>query len=273
MGFFSFRDGALFVHHTLDEHPSSGDFSMHAHECYELFYYDKGSAVFWVEGTPYPLLPGDMMLFNVSEAHKIELQSDAPYERTAVHFSGELAQAVDPSGALLHPFCSRPLGKGNLLHPDDFKDDYWRQCLKNIVADAADRRLQIVTNLLPLLNEIRAAFDNHQHRLTPNPDYISSQILEYVNANICEALTPDGVAARFFISKSRLYTIFKQATGLTVWNYITVKRLLRARQLLAAGQTPTAVATACGFRDYTVFFRAYKKKYGVSPRRDYCKRP
>ena len=95
MGFFSFRDGALFVHHTLDEHPSSGDFSMHAHECYELFYFDKGSAVFWVEGTPYPLLPGDMMLFNVSEAHKIELQSDAPYERM-----GDVPNVVFPCAAL-----------------------------------------------------------------------------------------------------------------------------------------------------------------------------
>ena len=37
-------------------------------------------------------------------------------------------------------------------------------------------------------------------------------------------------------------------------------------EFAANGLPPGEVCTACGFRDYTNFFRAFRTEYGVSPR-------
>ena len=74
------------------------------------------------------------------------------------------------------------------------------------------------------------------------------------------------LAKRFYLSKTHLNRIFKQSTGTTVWEYITIKRLFLAKELIAAGRQPTDVCTQCGFKDYTTFFRSYKRHFGISPR-------
>ena len=53
--------------------------------------------------------------------------------------------------------------------------------------------------------------------------------------------------------------------GYTVGEYISRKRLLRARALLKQGWPVTRAYLDSGFRDHSTFVRAYKKLFGEMP--------
>ena len=54
--------------------------------------------------------------------------------------------------------------------------------------------------------------------------------------------------------------------GSGLHRFILKKRLQIARNLLSAGHKPKDVYEACGFGDYTAFYRAFRSEYGISPR-------
>ena len=91
------------------------------------------------------------------------------------------------------------------------------------------------------------------------------QVLRYINDNITENLSIDHLADRFYISKFHMMRKFKAETGYTVHAYISNKRLLMSQQLIEQGISPTDACFRCGFRDYSVYSKAYKKMFGVSP--------
>ena len=263
----------FYVHYSLDQKPDPANFSMHAHEQYELFCFLGGNATFWVEGTPYPLSPDDVMLFNIAESHRISVDPDTPYERIALLFTSDFLEKIDPTGQLLRPFTTHGLGKNNILHPSDFGSRYWKNCMTNIFAEQAhDRRLRILTNLLPLLNEVNDAYVHRSEKNEPE-DNLSQRIFEYINSNLANDLSADVVAEEFFISRSFLFSLFQKTAGTTFWSYVTIKRLLKAKQLLNDGMRPTKVYAVCGFKDYSTFYRAYCKHFGTSPRQDSGKTP
>lgn len=268
MSNFIYCDDDLFVKHEIDTDITGVSYQMHTHEHYELYYFLSGNAVFWAEGNPYQLQSGDIMLLNISEAHTIDLKPGQPYERVAINFSREIFDAIDPHHILQRPFCERELGKDNILHPKDFEGNYWKRCISRIIAPTDNRRLQTLSNLPALLNEIHIASRNKRSLPEGADEPIAAKIISYINYNLTEPLSIGELAERFYISRSRLHTVFKEATGSSVWEYITVKRLMLAKRLLHMGEKPTQVYSKCGFNDYTVFFRAYRRRFGVSPKED-----
>ena len=92
-------------------------------------------------------------------------------------------------------------------------------------------------------------------------------ILRYLNAHLTEPVTIDALAARFFVSKYHMMRRFREETGYSVHSYLANKRLLYARELLAAGAGAMEACFACGYGDYSAFSRAYKKRFGQSPGR------
>ena len=58
---------------------------------------------------------------------------------------------------------------------------------------------------------------------------------------------------------------FKAVTGGSVYGYINQKRLTSALAMLRKGASASDAAKECGFSDYTVFYRSFKKMYGFSP--------
>lgn len=266
-----YYDGDIFVKYERTKSVENVNYSMHTHELYELYYFLDGVATFRVEGNTYHLQPGDVMLFNISEAHTIEVLPGHPYERVAINFSREVFDSIDPLRLLQRPFCEREAGKGNLLRPKDFKTKFFEGCIQKIIAEKNDIRFQTLTILPALLNEVSVAYFSKKSHNDTQEESIASRISNYINRNLTEPLSVTEIAERFYMSKSRLHTVFKEALGSSVWNYITVKRLLLARQLLHTGGKPTEVFLKCGFNDYTAFFRAYRKQFGVSPKED-CKK-
>lgn len=258
---FSYSDRLLRVEYKHDEHPSASDFHTHTHESYELFYFAGGSGIYRVEGTPYPLEPGDLLLMRPAESHYIDITADTPYTRFTVNFSPALFAELDPERKLLRPFDDRKLGTLNRYRVDALSGG--SVFMKNLTADSFDRRLQTVTNLLPLLNELGRAFGTAETEAAAQS--LDSRIIRHINRHIFEPVSLDGLAAHFYISKAHLCRIFKSATGSTVGEYITAKRLVSVRRLIADGTPPTRAYLQCGFKDYSAFYRAYKKHYGVSP--------
>ena len=97
---------------------------------------------------------------------------------------------------------------------------------------------------------------------------LAGQILAYVNEHLFEDISIQTIADAFYRSPSQVSRIFQQATGNSLWKYVTIKRLLSARALIQQGEPAAVAATACGFSEYSTFYRAYKSHFGHSPRDD-----
>ncbi len=260
-----FSNKYISFHHTIDPKPNSAGFKMHTHEDCELYCFLSGKGKFYVEGNGYPLSEGDVLIMNTNESHYIEIDENYQYERCAVHFKKDFIRLIDEDGILLKPFEKRKAGRRNLYRKEDFGSEEYMTFIKNMIKNSHNQAMQIETNLLPFLNEISNAFVRTGYDIGEEDAAAIRRIIEYIAGNLNTPLSLDILCDKFYISKSQLCRIFKKTTGGTVWNYITTKRLMMAKSIIDNGGAPTEIYTKCGFSDYSVFFRAFKKYFGYSP--------
>lgn len=69
------------------------------------------------------------------------------------------------------------------------------------------------------------------------------------------------------LSRFELVRRFRAQLGLTPHAFQTNLRIARARALLRAGESPAAVAGACGFADQPHLTRSFRRAVGVTPAR------
>lgn len=253
--------------HSFDKHPDQSYFHMHIHNTNEVFLFVSGKATYLVEGTEYPLRPGSLLLMRSAESHAINILSDEPYERYGINFSDSLFSAIDPEARLLAPFYNRPLGVGNLYVPEEIPGEFTIHRFKTMCQEKADKyeeKMSLISNFLPLLNDILYAQKNRTEEFQVSQG-LASDIIIYINEHLFEDLSVPMIANHFYISASQAERTFKKATHSSVWHYIVAKRLAAARAKIEAGESTYAVCNECGFGDYSAFYRAYVKEYGLPP--------
>ncbi len=260
---FSYRDSQIYCHHTLDAAPDPDRFPVHAHEWMEVLLFLSGTGTYLVEGHPYSVCPGDILLLRSAETHKLMISPETPYERMAIHFAPEFLEAVDPEKTLLAPFLNRPLGQQNLYAAKDHPD------LQNAFAgfrfdSVPDIPRNVLGRLLLLLTQIQGIFAEANQA----PQKVQSPLVDYVNEHLFEDISLSSVSEAFFLSRSQISRSFRQATGTSFWHYVTIKRLLAAQAMLQRGEPAGKACTVCGFSDYSTFYRAYCTHMGHSPRED-----
>ncbi len=257
----------IFDYYKYSEHPTQQDYTMHIHnDAHEILCFMSGSASYYVEGNRYPLERGDLMVMRKGEAHYLFLNSLTPYERYLVNFNIPGLEEIDPEGKLLEAFRNRPLGQFNHYKASMFPDNHWQFYLGKITS--AQTPHEKLYYLLPLLQELCDSFTVLQTADIAAESDKSTAIVTYINQHLQEDLSLSQLADHFYLSRVHLNRIFRQATGTTVWNYITAKRLFMARKQIRQGESPTKVYSQWGFQDYNTFYRAYRQHFGVSPKND-----
>jgi len=241
--------------------PDLSKFFAHTHDVYELYFFISGDGKYFVEGTIYPMKPGDLLIMRKGETHALIINSLQPYERIVINFNAE-AIFKEVREGLCAFLDNRPLGKNNKYNHTILMNtniDYYLNKICNC-EDIYKKRLYL-TALLSELNEI----DNTEKVEKTVKDNFS-EILVFINENLSKPLSLENICARFYISRAQLNRKFKKMTGQTAWEYISTKRLIMAKELLKKGETPTKVYRKVGYNEYCSFYRAYKAKFLVSPK-------
>ena len=88
------------------------------------------------------------------------------------------------------------------------------------------------------------------------------KLINTINLNLSDQLSPKSLAAMYYISPSYLSSLFKQDTGTTLTDFINTQRIQRAANLLSSTEQNISQV---GILDVNYFTKMFKKSMGSTP--------
>ncbi len=242
--------------------------NIHIHDCCEVFFCLSGGKNFLIGDRLYDVRDRDVFVINQYEAHKITYDDVHEFRRYVFQISPEFIHAVSSSqtdlSACFYPHApdfdhrvqldeedaARLLDRlARLARPENYGDDILKR--------------NLMTDILVALN--RAYLQQDTVKVPHRPNAAVKAAIDYINGHFREDLTLDTVAKATCLSVNQLCRLFSKHCGTTIAKYITSRRLTEAKRMLSAGKSVTETAMLCGFGDYSVFIRAFKRNVGVTP--------
>lgn len=250
---------------------------LHHHDFYEVYFFLSGNLKYHIENQIYDLIPGDIILIAPHELHQPVFQPKAKYyERYVLWINPEYIKTLGVNGEDLSScFNTFPNYGVNLLRPTPVEGAKLKDILVSLthLSNASTSyfhtvRKALLSLILFKIKEEQIKIDYH-----PTDDSLSlntlTNVLQYINTNLQKKLSISQICENCYISKSQLYREFQNTLGTSVHKYILQKRLIAAKQYLREDNSPTVTSTLSGFKDYSSFYRAFKKEYGITPT-EYC---
>ena len=87
----------------------------------------------------------------------------------------------------------------------------------------------------------------------------------YIDENYHEAIDLDSISQQAYLSRFHFHRIFRQVYRHTPHQYLTRKRIDKAKELLAANKPVTIVCNEVGFESIGSFSTLFKKEIGFAP--------
>ena len=252
---------------TYSPHPVS----LHSHSYIEILYCHNVAGVEYLVGPDrYKLQKGDIVLIPPGISHRPILPEklSEPYVRDVMWINAEfLASLVDafPSSAVADQ------GRPTLLRTAGTRWEHLGELFLAGVQEEEKKEVgweaAVVGNSLKILAYLdRAYYDNAAGTLKAEAPELLDKVAAYIEEHYAEHITIRDIAQKFYVSESSISHQFKQKMGISVYHYVTQRRLISAKNLISKGVALEQVATRVGFSDYSAFYRAFKQEYGISPR-------
>lgn len=210
----------------------------------------KAPTVFWMK-------PGD--LFDYRQPRQVQ-----EFEHIWINMLGERAERI--YAALAGAFPEQPyleLAGADRIHA------LFLGALNDFLTAPHERHAIIVAQVEMIIAHLCQQTISSQEQ--PSDDLIIRMIALLIHDyperpwNIKQIATDNGMSCSNFRFR------FRRTLGMPVYAYILEQRLLRALHFLDGNHRIKEVALCCGFSDSTDFARAFRRRYGVSPR-EYMRR-
>ena len=246
---------------------------LHTHDYYEFYFFLEGNVQMQIGNDFYPVRFGDIMLIPPHLPHRTIIDTQvAPYRRFVFWISQEYCNHLlqsSPDYAYIMQYVGT--AKKYVFHTDLISFNSVQSKILRLLEEmrsqkfGKDAQISICVNDLILhLNRLA-----HEQNTPGKKNYdrvLYRQLMEYIEEHVEEDLSLEKIASEFFVSKYHIAHVFKDNTGLSIHQFITKKRLDLCRDAIQSKMSITEAYQMFGFGDYSSFYRAFKKEYGISPK-------
>jgi YesN/AraC family two-component response regulator len=247
--------------------------SDHSHDYYEFYVFMEGNVSMYIGGRSYHLKHGDILLIPPGiKHHAFNIEENLPCQRFVFWISQEYCQKLHAQSKDYVYLIQQAASAGRyIFHFSDLAFNSVYSKYLHLVEEAHNNRfgrdamLELsVQDLILSMNRVIYEQDNPR-RNEENSDLLNDLSL-YIDSHLDEDLSLDVLANQFFLSKYYISHYFKNSLGVSVHQYITKKRHDACSKALITGADITETFSDYGFSDYSSFYRAFKKQFGISPK-------
>ena len=249
---------------------SNSQLTLHSHTFYELLYCcNDCGAEYLVGADRYRLQKGDIVFVPPGISHRPLLpeKMPEPYQRYVLWISQEF---VDRFSQMLSAG-EKMMAYGTLLRTGNNKWEllggYFRRGVWEAEHQAPGWQAALVGNTITLLTLMSRSIQERTANLlkAEKPDLLN-EVMNYIELHLNEKITLEETARNFYVSVSTITQLFRQKMGTSFYRCVTQRRLIAAKVRIGTGEALEDVSRAVGFADYSSFYRAFKKEYGITPR-------
>ena len=260
-----------FVETHRDESHTNAVMSLHSHDFYEMLFCRITGNVEYLVGTErYRIQTGDIIIVAPGISHRPLLEDqNAVYKRDVVWFSRAFVENIRqmlPESLLAHS--SRDVFFLQTANTKwDFLGDLFRNGVKEADRERPGYEGIVLGNTITILTQIARALEegSAKQQKAEKPELLE-RVMAYIEKNLSQKITLEETAHHFYVSVSTISQLFRQKMGTSFYRCVTQRRLISAKALIGEGKALEDVSRMVGFTDYSSFYRAFKKEYGITPR-------
>ena len=257
----------------IDPTPEADGYAAHSHDSYEIFLPVAGSFEFEVSNYLYTVGRGSVLLLPPWVTHRLVVKDSEPLAYLYVQFTPRIIPDEPEMLAAIEALFNRHgEGEQSMRRLSGESFSYVYAAVKRLcISSTKDVHEQFFRILFPVLCEILAygtPVSGKYDGFTKEPSrqsMLTDQIIEYISRHYADIQDLSFVVDVFHYSAVHVNSLFKNRLGVSLWQYVLHIRLDRACDMLVNGIHASEVALSCGFKDYSTFYRMFKKSYGITP--------
>ena len=257
----------------IDINSYEQDLKLHYHEFYEIVYVMCGSATPIINGEAHSACMGDLFLLNYDTAHTL-VDVSSNYKMISISF---LPDIVDPSLAdsqNVHDLLMFLINEEIFEHDSNAGFIVLHACakefetmLEEMYSEYANQR-----DYSPfILRHLMSVVLGRVYRIASQKYEISSQdnltgVMHYIDQNYMRPCKLSDLAKIALLSPSYLSAQFKIRFGVSISDYIHMKRMENACSLMkTTDDSILAIMREVGYNDPKNFYRIFKSHTGMTP--------
>ena len=253
-----------------DEVP--GQIPSAARELYEMVCLLEGNVEYWIEDQHYRLGRGDVLLIPAGVMVSANLKPrGCVLVRYSVWMSQRFLAFLKLQDSEADYAFQQALTQGKyMMRPSREAAAALRARFEAVEAENGSSRMNAElcgkATLSLLVGELnRTVKEGGEGLLQKGQENRLSPVLRYIHEKCTEPMTVERLASAFSFSPSHLAHNFKKQLGISIYQYILLRRLQIGRAAMLEGVPVREAYQKCGFGDYAGFYRAFLKEYGMSP--------
>ncbi|NRF95978.1 helix-turn-helix transcriptional regulator [Paenibacillus frigoriresistens] len=245
-----------------------------SHDNYEIFYFHEGKGNYVIGDKIHVLTPGTLIVMHGMTLHTPKSFDGYPYVRTLLNFDPGYFRAASKhvcSVNPLEPF--EKLGNHKVQLNEQDREEF-EELLRKMnrlysAVDAFSKERFRVTCLevlfficqvimKPVEEDIALPSEKEQH---------VQHALTYIENHYMMDICLDQLEGYLHINKYYLVRLFREVTGMTMFQYISKRRINQAKILFLVepGKSVTDICYLTGFKNLSHFSKVFKQLEGITP--------
>ena len=245
----------------------------HTHDYYEFYFFLEGDVSITIDRSMHSLKSGDVILIPPHVPHFITIHDKTISYRRFIFWISQafLSDLEALSADYAYIFRHASESGEYIFHYDIISFNALQSKVFQLIEELQYNRFGKETKVSLCVNDLilhlsRTVYETSHPASADTDRNLYLNLLHYIEDHLEEDLSLDHLAQIFFVSKYHIAHMFKETIGLSIHQYIMKKRLAVCRDAILSHTGISKAYIQCGFKDYSSFYRAFKKEFGMSPK-------